>query len=159
MHTVRSFSATEVLMDLHTLAGMPAALTAIREFHRLKARRERSEPLTLREARLLAVVRDLLEPRVGPEGDRERLMIVSRRPVALRVHGAAVQGKLVGLALRAVHVEVHAELDPGAWVRIAIPRTSDGRWHRFHGRVVRVDRAAKLASIAVAAPAGVRPRG
>jgi hypothetical protein len=139
------------------LAGIPAALTAIREFHRLKARREHSETLTLREARLLAVVRDLLEPRVGPDGDRERLMIASRRPVALRVHGAMLHGELVGLALRAVHVEVHAELAPGEWVRVAIPRSSDGRWHRFHGRVIRVDRAAKLASIAVVAPAGVRP--
>jgi hypothetical protein len=41
-------------------------------------------------------------------------MIASRRPVALRVHGAALHGELVGLGLRAVHVEVQAErFEPG----------------------------------------------
>lgn len=144
-------------MDSHMFAEIPAALTAIREFHRLKARRDRSRPLLLHEARLLAAVRDLLEPVTGPEGDREPLMISGRRPVSLRGAGGAWRGELVGLALRMIHVRVHARLAPGDWVRFAVPRASDGRWHRFHGRVARLDPAARLASIAVVAPAGERP--
>jgi len=145
-------------MQLQVLAEVPAVLTAIRDFHRLKTRRERSEPLSPRDARLLVAVLDLLEPRCPSGEGRDRLMVASRRPVAVRTAHGSARGALVGLALRVVHVRVDAGLAPGQWVRIGIPRAPDGRWHRFRGRVLRVD-GTSLASIALLAPAGVCPAG
>jgi hypothetical protein len=145
-------------VNLDVVQGIPSALTAIREFHRLKLRRERSEALTLREARLLVTMRNLFEPRVERDvADRERLMIAARRRAVLRARGSSFPAVVVGLGLRVVHVHVECALEPGEWVRIGIPRRPDRRWHRFHGRVLRVDRGAKRASIALVAPAGVSP--
>jgi hypothetical protein len=145
-------------LNLVRLLGTTSPLTAIREFHRLKTRSERSEPLTIRDVQRLAAVRKLFEPRpTFVPGERERLMIAARRPAVIRARGESRSAVVIGLTLRVVHVETTAELAQGDWLRIAIPRTPDGRWHRFHGRVLRVDPAATRASIALIAPAGLRP--
>lgn len=143
-------------LNLVRLLGTTSALTAIREFHRLKVRSDLAEPLTLRDARRLAAVRSLFEPRADTApADRHPLMIEARRTAAIRVRGRHHTGVVVGLTLRVVHVELAALLVPGEWMRIAIPRAPDGRWHRFHGRVLKVDELAGRASIALLAPAGM----
>ena len=123
------------------IPGYPAALTAIREFHRLRARWLQAGVFRLEEARQLSRLKAHFEPfRAADDDERCPVLIVDRRPIVIAQPGVAVRGELIAFALRTALLRVALDARLDAQVRLAIPRHPDGKWHRFVARVTHVDR-------------------
>ena len=144
---------------LSRLAGFPRALTAVREFHRLTSRWRRDGILSISEARRLSRLRGQFEPGHRPgEEDWSPLLIVDRRPVVVAAAGGLGRGELVAFALRVALLRGAFAVEPGEHVKLAIPRRPDGRWHRFHAEVIRVDRDRGRITVGFLGPVGEHGR-
>jgi hypothetical protein len=134
--------------------GFPAALTAIREFHRLRARWRRVGVLTIEEARQLADLRAIFEPPGEGGDDWNPVLIVDRRPVLVSRGRQAARGELVAFALRTALVRVAFDVRLNDLVRVAIPRFPDGKWHRFVAEVVHLSRGRRRITLRFVRPVG-----
>jgi len=135
--------------------GFPAALTAIREFHRLRARWRRVGVLSIEEARRLSALRAFFEPpRAGGDDEWNPVLIVDRRPIVLARRGESARGELVAFALRTALLRAGFDARPEEIVRVAIPRYPDGKRHRFVARVASVDRRRHRVTVRFVRPVG-----
>ncbi len=143
------------MLRFKEVPGFPAALTAIREFHRLRARWRRVGVLTIDEARQLTGLRAFFEPPHGPgEGDWHPVLIIDRRPIAICKGARSARGELVAFALWTAVLRVEFDARPDDLIRLAIPRHPDGKWHRFIARVVDLSRARRRMTVRFERPEG-----
>lgn len=143
------------MLKFKDVPGFPAALTAIREFHRLRARWKRVGVLSIEEARQLSSLRTFFEPRGGAgEDDWNPVLIIDRRPIVVCHAGRTARGELVAFALRTAVLQVEFDARPDELVRLAIPRHPDGKWHRFVVRVLGVSRTRRRMTVRFERPEG-----
>lgn len=109
-------------------------LLAIRDFHRLRSKRDRGEQTTQEEANRLRELRDLLEPRRSNSGARTRFEVEVNEPAIITAGGRTHPVRLKVLGLRRFRLKTDSVLAPGERVVFSISR-SQVSFH-FHARIV-----------------------
>lgn len=125
-------------------------LVAIRDFHRLRCRRERGEQTTQEEADRLRELRDLLEPRRPGCGARTRFEVVVNERAIVTAGGYTRPARLKMLGLRRIELKTDdSVLTPGERVVLSVPRSQES--FHFHVRVVRSRRDGSVTAEILAA--------
>ncbi len=128
---------------------VPGLLLAIRDFHRLRSRRDCGEQTTQDEANRLRELRDLLEPRRSSSGSRTRYEVAVNEPAVVTAGGRTHPARLRVLGLRRFQLKTDSAFTPGERVVFSIPR-SQVSFH-FHARILRSRRDGSVTAEILAA--------
>lgn len=112
-------------------------LSAIREFHCLRASQHRGEQTTFGETRLREL-RDLLEPRRAAAAQRTRSEFAVDEVASVSRGGASQAARVKRLGLRRMELNTIPQLPTGERLVLSVSRDSEN--YHFHARVLRSHR-------------------